>query len=173
MSKIYESIRKIKGKSERNICILQSENQTFSTIPEIADKLASSFSQVSSSINYRAEFQTTKITEENKILNFSSINEKKYNLPFIVEDLLIALSKVKHTSPGPDKIHYQMLKNMPPWGKIYLTKLFNKFWFNGYYPEEWREAIVIALPKPNKYPSNPENYRLVALTSCPCRTIER
>ncbi|GFT91689.1 putative RNA-directed DNA polymerase from transposon X-element [Trichonephila clavipes] len=37
----------------------------------------------------------------------------------------------------------------------------------------WREAIVIPILKPGKVATDPLNYRLIALTSCFCKTFER
>ena len=36
----------------------------------------------------------------------------------------------------------------------------------------WREADIIALPKPNKDPSNPDNYRGISLTSIVAKLVE-
>ena len=40
-------------------------------------------------------------------------------------------------------------------------------------PESWRETLIISIPKPGKDHFNPLNYRLIALTSCICKTVER
>ena len=52
ISKIHENIRKIKGKNQRPIHILSDDNQRFYSVPESANKLAATFSQVSSAANY-------------------------------------------------------------------------------------------------------------------------
>ena len=41
------------------------------------------------------------------------------------------------------------------------------------FPESWREALIISIPKPGKDHFNPLNYRPIALTSCICKTVER
>ena len=41
------------------------------------------------------------------------------------------------------------------------------------FPESWRLATVIPIPKPNKDHAEPKNYRPIALTSCLCKTLER
>ncbi|GFY10547.1 RNase H domain-containing protein [Trichonephila clavipes] len=41
------------------------------------------------------------------------------------------------------------------------------------YPTQWQEAIVIPILKPAKDPKDPLSYRLIALTSCLCKTLER
>ena len=41
------------------------------------------------------------------------------------------------------------------------------------FPPSWREATIVAIPKPGKDYSDPNNYRPIALTSCLCKTMER
>ena len=62
---------------------------------------------------------------------------------------------------------------MPEKAKECLLNLFNQLWQSNFFPQTWREAVVIAFPKPNKTPSNAENYRPIALTSCLCKILER
>ena len=41
------------------------------------------------------------------------------------------------------------------------------------FPPSWRKATLVAIPKPDKDSSDPNNYRPIALTSCLCKTMER
>ena len=49
----------------------------------------------------------------------------------------------------------------------------NETWKSDTFPESWREALIISIPKPIKDHFNPLNYRPIALTSCICKTVER
>ena len=42
-----------------------------------------------------------------------------------------------------------------------------------FFPESWRLATIIPIPKPGKDHAEPTNYRPIALTSCLCKTLER
>ncbi|GBL75210.1 RNA-directed DNA polymerase from mobile element jockey [Araneus ventricosus] len=55
----------------------------------------------------------------------------------------------------------------------HLLFLFNRIWTDQKYPSQWHEAIVIAILKPGKNPSNPLHCRSIALTSCLRKTFER
>ena len=46
-------------------------------------------------------------------------------------------------------------------------------WTTGNFPEDWTYASLIPIPKPRKWPAEPNNYRPKALTSCLCKTLER
>ncbi|GBO04665.1 hypothetical protein AVEN_44500-1 [Araneus ventricosus] len=77
-----------------------------------------------------------------------------------------ALSRAHDTSPGPDGIAYDMLRNLNTTSLSHLLFLFNRIWSEQKYPSQWHDAIVIPILKPGKDSSNPLNYRLIALTSC-------
>ena len=56
---------------------------------------------------------------------------------------------------------------------LLLLNIFTKIWISGDVPSDWRKAIIIPISKPGKDPTNPTNYRPIALTSCICKTMER
>ena len=84
------------------------------TNKDIADTLGNAFSQSSSNRNYSEEFQNYQKHREKIKLNFKSLNNEEYNNPFNLDELKDAISKSHDTATGPDEIHYQMLKNLPP-----------------------------------------------------------
>merc|ERR1711867_227703 len=51
--------------------------------------------------------------------------------------------------------------------------LFNDLWNNQNFPNAWRKAFIIPIPKPGKDPLNPSNYRPIALTCCLCKLMEK
>ena len=77
------------------------------------------------------------------------------------------------TATGPDEVHYQMLKHLPPKSLHALLDIFNDMWETGKFPESWELATIIPIPKPRKDHAEPNSYRPIALTSCLCKTLER
>ena len=77
------------------------------------------------------------------------------------------------SSPGPDLIHYQILKHLPYSALQLLLTILNKYWLTDTFPSTWHKAIIIPVPEPGKDSENPNNYRPIALTSCRCKTFER
>ena len=47
--------------------------------------------------------------------------------------------------------------------------ILNKIWISADFPQQWRAATVIPIPKPNKDHTDPLSYRPIALTSCLCK----
>ena len=69
--------------------------------------------------------------------------------------------------------HYQQLKHLPDASLLLLLNILNTILISGEFPSDWRKAIIILIPKPGKDPTNPTNYRPIALTGCICKTMER
>ena len=54
-----------------------------------------------------------------------------------------------------------------------LKEILNRIWTSADFPQQWRAATVIPIPKPNKDRTDPLSYRPIALTSCLCKVLER
>ena len=163
MSLIYEKIWKTQGRTAHTIHLLNVNGQLISKLPDILNTPASSFANIFTLQNDSQFFWQIQQTQESVQLNFTSENIEEYNLPLSFTELVYALSKVGYTSPGPDRIHYQMLTKMPNEAKIYLLSSYNKFWQESYFPAEWRQATIIPIPKTNKDHSDPLNYQPISL----------
>ena len=66
-----------------------------------------------------------------------------------------------------------MLKHLPENALSTLLHIFNDIWATGVFPDSWRLATVILIPKPGKDHAEPTDYRPIALTSCLFKTLER
>ena len=60
------------------------------------------------------------------------------------------LYKCNNTAAGPDDIHYQILKHLPPDALETLLNIMNEIWRNGKFPEDWHKAVIIPISKPGK-----------------------
>lgn len=66
-----------------------------------------------------------------------------------------------------------MIQKLPLQGKLVLLDNFNHIWGSGKFPIEWKEGLVVPIPKPEKNPHQPENYRPITLLSCLGKCFER
>lgn len=94
-------------------------------------------------------------------------------MSFNMYELRKAIANRKQTSPGADGVCYNMLAHMSDRALEVVLKLFNKIWNTGRIPAKWKESVIISIPKPGRDPSNPSNYRPIALTSQLGKTMER
>ena len=81
--------------------------------------------------------------------------------------------KAKLRAPEPDGIHDNLLKHLPEETLRILKEILNKIWISADFPQQWRAATVMPIPKTNKDHPDPLSYRPIALTSCQCNILER
>jgi hypothetical protein len=139
----------------------EGKAQLFSSI------LASTFSP--NTVN-DASFDDLVKTE---ISNFEQ-KHSDFSCDLTSEEIKKAISESKKDSAtGLDKIHYQMLKNLPETTISDLRDLFNKCIRINKIPEAWKIAKISMIPKKDDDKSNPNNYRPISVTSCLGKILEK
>ena len=113
-----------------------------------------------------------KTKAEKVKIKFQSKNTETYNQPFSVVELKESLNNAHNTAVGPDKIHYQFLKELPKPSTNFF-RIFNDLWNSGDIPKIWKETTIILISKPLKDNTNAKNYRPITLSSCIGKTLER
>ena len=110
----------------------------------------------------------------NRQLNIpEDMNNNCYNDEISLIEFEQALSSCKGSSPGPDDIHYEMIKQLDINQKKTIVELFNKIYDEGQVPKTWKHSLVIPIKKQGKDPRHTQNYRPISLTSCLSKTLER
>ena len=174
---VWDMIKKISGKNILPpIKPLKLEGgRVLETRQEICEELADTFRFHSSSENLPDGFARIKAQKERTPIHIDqeSIGDEVYNRDFSMEEFKCALDPAKNTAPGPDDITYEMIRQLPDSSTETLLNIINSMWRNRTFPNEWKEAIIIPLPKPDKDHSNPSFYRPISLTSCLCKLMER
>ncbi|GBM99468.1 putative RNA-directed DNA polymerase from transposon X-element, partial [Araneus ventricosus] len=144
-----------------------------SSTSKIADTIASSLAQISSSRNYPDHFLAHKLKEEKTKLNFNTQSDLPYNNSFTLLEFQSCLSTVHNSAPGPDNIGYILIKHLTIESQTNILRLYNRIWQEQTFPTLWHQAIIIPVLKPGKDATNPLNYRPIALTCCLCKLLER
>ena len=139
---------------------------------EAATQFAQHYASVSSSQQYTQQLTTT-LDSTLANLSFHSDNTERYNSPFTLHELTLAIQKSGDTSVGPDQIAYSFFKNLSESGLTTLLTTLNHLWENNTYPSSWRSSTLIPILKPRKTPSDPCSYRPISLTSCASKIVER
>ena len=150
--KVWDMIRKITGKHVASpMHHLKDDNGTLITDRvEIANTLGAAIEKSSSSNNYSKEFQSIKAQKEKQKINFKTNRNLRYNKKFTMRDLKRSLKKSNNSSPGPDQIHYEILRHLPIETLHILLDIINETWKSDTFLESWREALIISIPKPGK-----------------------
>jgi hypothetical protein len=74
---------------------------------------------------------------------------------------------------GPDHLHPQLLKMLPPAAVDFVWKMFEASRAGGVVPQKWREARVVPILKAGKDPSMISSYRPISLLSALGKWLER
>jgi len=88
-----------------------------------------------------------------------------------VYQLLSSLDVTK--ANGPDGISARMLKHTAASITPSITKLFNLSLCTGHVPSEWKQSLVVPIPKSNNNKDLPNNYRPISLLSVLSKLLER
>ena len=174
MSKIFKMVKKLKGTNKETIQQVKKLDDTFAeTEKDVAEEIGKSFAKNSSSENYSKKFQNLKHETEKYEINFNTMASENYNDPFTYLEIESAIRDLSFTAPGPDGILNEILSHLPSVSAKLLLDIFNKLWEEGSFPNSWREAVVIPIPKPGKNHTDPSAYRPIALTNCICKLMEK
>lgn len=167
---IYSRINKINGNRSNHAtpCIIVNNNQLHHP-KEVANAIGDHFAQISS----KSRLSPSLRQAESVHLDFSTQESHPYNDAFSLLEFNNSLRKCRNTAPGPDSIHYEMIKNLSPNMKNQILNFLNRCWLSGKFPQRWTTATVLAFPKPNKPPSLPSSYRPIALTCTLCKVMEK
>lgn len=76
-------------------------------------------------------------------------------------------------APGIDFITGKILKELLKKAIIKLTYLFNAAFRLRYVPKQWKEAVVIIIPKPGKPPEEVTSYRAISLLPIISKLFEK
>ena len=174
VQKIQEKFRKINGTQAKppRHAILKDGKRILDP-KEISNIIGENLANVSSNNNLDEHFRTKKNSIELITINFETIEDIYYNRKFNMEELEYALLNSNKSAPGGDNICFEMICHLAPLAKSYLLQFYNHLWLRNLFPDEWRKAIIIPIPKPGKDPSNVNNYRPISLTSCLCKLLEK
>ena len=175
IKQIWNRVNKLRGKYKGSHTPSLKVNGNILNDPlNVANCIAETISQASKGLSSSyPPFAAKKKTEESKPFLFQTSENISYNIPFSTEELQAALSDCSNSSPGEDYISFIMIKHLHAEAQSTLLTIYNTIWSSGYFPPEWRNAIILPFLKPGKDPFNPQSYRPIALTSCLCKLMER
>jgi hypothetical protein len=83
------------------------------------------------------------------------------------------LENQKNTAPGPDQIPWPAIKHLEDDFLEILVKLFNHLLYTGHYPDKWKFAKIIYIPKPGKNHADPRSYRPISLLNTIAKLFDK
>lgn len=87
----------------------------------------------------------------------------------------LVMSQSNGKSPGIDNIPAELIKHpdIIQWVVHNMTDIINSAFNLGYFPESWKVANVIAIPKPNKDSTTPKGWRPICLLPILDKVLDR
>lgn len=90
------------------------------------------------------------------------------------KEIQMIIKKLKNNkAPGNDSITNLQLKHLPNKGIVQIVKIINAIFLNAYFPNTWKLAKIIPVPKPGKCQNTVQNYRPISLLPCLSKVVER
>lgn len=173
LSVVFKKISKISGiYKSNNVASIIVNDRIITDTQIILRELGTTLSEISSSENYAINFMQYKQQSENIVLNLMSNNTEPYNSLFSIEELNSSLKKCKGSSPGPDNVHYDMIKHLHAKSVTSFLNIINTIWVDHVFPDSWRNAFIIPILKPGKPSTCTSSYRPISLTSCLVKVFE-
>ena len=117
----------------------------------------------------RKVMQDLKASRDKAIMNAISTPDPEYDQNFTEYEHEIALSKLRNSAAGEDKIENCMLKNSSGSAKIITRQLINSSWKLGRLPSKWKIAKQVAIPKPD---TRPPEFRPISLLPTVSKVME-
>lgn len=94
--------------------------------------------------------------------------------PATEEELITQIKQLNpKKAPGPDRISNRHIKNMPTTYLKHIINIINSILKLQHFPNQWKHALIITFPKPNKNPLHPENHRPISLLNTFSKLTER
>ena len=162
--KVWNKVRLLRNRKSNKYTILKVNNTHIHCPTQVAEELAREFC---SRGVYSSHF-TYPINDD----NFSHSNISEYNQNFSYKEINRALKMGTTSTPGPDNLPPDLLRNLNKDQTINLLNIYNYLWNNGL-PDNWKESIIIPIHKSNKCPYLSTSYRPISLTNALCKTMER
>ena len=139
---------------------LHLENETLTSDFRKAEHFNKCFAEISKSGKKTGLDRGLEKALKKKLVK--ETDESNFIKDFTLAELEKALRKLKkRKSPGPDKVHNEMLLNIGPKGKDALLLLVNKTWETGTVPKIWKLATITPILKKGKSADKPQSYRPV------------
>ena len=99
-----------------------------------------------------------------RIINLQQIRDPRTNtLPFDNLDIVNSIKSLKDRTPGVSGLRKPYFSNLPPNIISNICHMFNCCYATGVYPEQFKTAEVVMIPKNNTPTSDPEKYRPISL----------
>lgn len=170
-NKLWKLTRALNDEGNKSAPITLLHNEEVLTGKKAADRFMEQYAETS-----KIPITDNKRRETKEALKVKGKEDgvPEMNSPFTRQELEEAMASLKlKKSPGPDKIHNEMLIHLGPKAQKKLLQIFNDSWRSGLTPQTWKVATMIPVYKKGKDKTKAVSYRPISLLSCIGKLMER
>lgn len=175
-SKLWKKLRSIEKGGEpthsRNPTLVVNGipvNDSTKTSNAFADSLESIFQDIDDP-EYDAKHKKTVINSNKNLFN-EMAHEPNCTNEFEISRIIKNIRG--RGAPGIDKITNKVIKQLPSIYHDILAQLYNACLKLSYFPDAWKVAVIVMIPKPNKDHTLVDNYRPISLLNTLGKLFER
>lgn len=160
-------------RTNSKIQTLHSATGLIFTDKEKSEAIADNFEKVHKQTENLSNTRTEKIvTTKYREIKKEPMNKDTIKLTSPNEIRNIIKTTRNNKAPGPDKIQNIVLKNLPNKAIVQLTYIFNACLKLSYFPQEWKNALILPIHKPGKDKLFPQSYRPISLLNTMSKILE-
>lgn len=175
--KVWRGINKLSGNpGSININLIQSPAGALSNQSEIANYLVETWAAYSANQNFDATFldhKRTLLAENIRQTTNLCPNALEIEKPISLFEFHGTITNATSRSAGTDKISYDIIKKLPTMAVDRILNLYNNIFEKGVYPQHWKTALIIPIPKSNDELDQISGYRPISLLSCTGKILEK
>lgn len=167
---LWKMAKAIKKPKTNKQSALKHNNSIITNNKEKAELFADSMEQQFTPYNLsKKEEQSTQIKANNEPMR--TPDKDTFVNP---EEICQIIKNLKNRkAPGKDGITNQMLKNAPNKVIMFIVAIANATMRLNIFPNKWKTAKIIMVPKPNKPRTDPTSYRPISLLPTISKIIEK
>jgi ribonuclease HI len=172
--RLWNLVVSMMGKSRMPPSILDPDSLLITgDRPRVAEIFKTQFEKNYSSTLHDVNFTVFKnSTERYYAYNKDEGDDNPYNAPFSAYELEFVIKHKCDSSPGIDSIPYAFFKHLSAFALGVILVFLNSIWMAGNLPTQWKNTLLVPIPKQGKDLRQSESYRPISLTSCFCKVYE-
>lgn len=149
---------------------LTKDDRNFFTDKEKANLISETLEEIQMNrLTSNAENEVTDSID--RFFEGENGNDLKLTNPTELKTIIRKLPNKK--AAGRDGIDSKIIKNLSTKAVLQLMYIINAILRTSHFPELWKLAVIVPIPKPNKDCSNPINYRPISLLSSLSKITEK
>jgi len=165
VGEVWNKVKKLKSTFKPQTSPLLVNNNLVTNTIEKANIFADYYGDIFNNQNQGG-------TQENIELNLGQQGHI-CDIAFKMDEYYNVVKALRGNSPGIDRVHNEMIKNLPDVYKEEFLSLINKIWEEGHIPKAWKIALISPVLKYGKPERLTASYRPISLLPCLSKVMER